>query len=74
MPGRFASSVFVLCHWRASYASLFVVRWHLILDIANQRHSHLGCIIPSQDVGDKMGLNLHLHLCWSALVVAQKEG
>ncbi len=43
-------------------ASLLVVRWHLILDVAYQRYSDFCRIIPSQDVRDKVSFDLHLHL------------
>jgi hypothetical protein len=41
---------------------LFVIRWHLVVNVAYQRYPHLRCVVASKDVTDEVGLNLHMHL------------
>lgn len=41
---------------------LLVVGGHLIVDISDQAHSHLGRVVSSQNIANKMCLDLHLYL------------
>ncbi len=40
---------------------LFIIRRHLIVDVAYQRYPHLCGIIAPQHIADEMCLYLHLH-------------
>lgn len=41
---------------------LLVIRWHFIVDVADQRYSHLGGVVSSENITNEMCLNLHMHL------------
>ena len=41
---------------------LLIIRGHFIVDIADQRYSHLGGVVSSENITNKMCLNLHMHL------------
>jgi hypothetical protein len=44
------------------HARLVVCNGRLLLQILDQPDPDLGGLVPSQDVGDELGLNLHLYL------------
>lgn len=41
--------------------SLVILRGQLIINIPNKRHPHLRRVVPTQNVANKVRLNLHLH-------------
>lgn len=49
--------VVVLCS-----AILLVIWRHLVINVADQRYSHLRCVVATQDVADEVGLDLHMDL------------
>lgn len=40
-----------------------VIRRHLVFDVLDQRYSHLGGVVPSKNITQKLDLDLHLDLC-----------
>lgn len=54
-------------HYTFCYCCLFshpllVIRRHLVVDIADQCYPHLSCVVASEDVTDKVRLDLHVYL------------
>jgi hypothetical protein len=41
---------------------LFVIRRHLVIDIADQSYPHLRCVVASQHVADEVRFDLHVYL------------
>lgn len=49
--------------WKLAKAStLLVIRWHLVVNVADQRYPHLSGVVASKDITDEMCLNLHVNL------------
>lgn len=47
---------------------LFIVRWHLVVNVSDQRYPHLCSIITPQNIADEVGFDLHVYLmCVSSL-------
>jgi hypothetical protein len=40
----------------------FIIRRHLVVDIPDEGYPHLGGIIAAENVADKVGFHLHVHL------------
>lgn len=43
-------------------STLFVIRRHLIVNVAYQGYAHLRCVVASQNITDEMCFNLHVDL------------
>ena len=41
---------------------LFIIRRHLVVNVADKRYAHLGGIVTPEHVTDKVCLNLHVDL------------
>jgi hypothetical protein len=46
----------------AKASILLVIRWHFVVNVADQRYPHLSGVVASKDITDKMCLNLHVNL------------
>jgi hypothetical protein len=51
----------------------FVIWWHLVVNVADQRYPHLGCVVASEDVTDEVRLDLHMHLCETLVALTDKQ-
>lgn len=68
-PGNKPTAMNFHCEFEDSdHSSLFIVRRHLVVNIADQRDSHLGAVVAAKHIADEMGLDLHLYLQLPTLV------
>lgn len=41
---------------------LFIIRWHFVVNVADQGYPHLSGVVASKNVTDEVCLNLHVDL------------
>lgn len=57
----------------ATHHSL-ILRWHLVLNVSYQRHSHLRRVVTTEHIAHKVRLDLHLNLDPGINVSGQRSG